>query len=402
MTAVSIESVVPQLEAPRPRRSGASPKVTLVQVLQSLQGGGLEIMAANLATGLRDRGYRPVIVALDGGGVLEARLRASEIEYHIVGDTHYRRPSSHLRIASLFRRLRPTAVHTHHLPALLNSVAAARATGVRSIVHTDHAYEYLVSAAALRAAVLWMSRATRVFAVVGERMVPFYRDTVGVSARRLRVIPNGIDVGRYAPPPDRDARRRALGLPSGFLLGSAGRLAPEKNFAMLLRAAARARAARPDLRLVLAGDGPEREALERLAGELGIGDIVHFLGWRTDLADVLGCLDLFALTSWTEGLPLVVLEAMACGVPVAATRVGDLPDVIDDARSGYLLAVDDDSALAAVAERLAGQPSERARLGDTARAEVRARYSQDAMVDAYLDAYGLPSSARRRADPRPA
>jgi glycosyltransferase involved in cell wall biosynthesis len=396
MTAVHGDSAPAARRATREPAAAAS---TVVQVIQSLQGGGLETMAVNLATGLRDRGFRPVIVALDQGGVLESRLETLGIEYHVVGDVHFRSLSTHRRMASLLRRLRPAAVHTHHLPTLLNTALAARGVGVPAIVHTEHAYEYLVDAARLRAAVRWVSRTTRAFVVVGERMLPFYRDAVGVADSRLRAIANGIDLGRFHPPADRAARRRALGLPEGFLIGMGGRFAPEKNLAMLLRAAATVRAERPDARVVLAGDGPERASLERLAGALGIGDAVHFLGWRTDLADVIGCLDLFALTSLTEALPLAVLEAMACGVPVAATRVGDLPSVVADGVSGFLVAVDDDAALAGAALRLARDPAERAALGVAARDVIRERYSQDAMVDAYLEAYGLARHAHRRAAP---
>lgn len=377
---------------PAPRRPEVAPP-TIVQVVQSLGSGGLETMSVNLAVGLRDRGFTPRLLALDAGGVLEERLRDEGIAFDVLGDAHFARASTHRRLAALFRRLRPRVVHTHHLPALLNAAPTAWLGGRPTLVHTEHAYQYLTDAARLRAAVRWTSRLTRRFVVVGAEMAPFYRDVVHVAERRLRVIPNGIQLQRYAPPRDVTAQRQRLGLPDGFLVGTAGRFAPEKNLPMLLRAVARVRALGHDVRLVLAGDGAERDDLARLADELEFRDAVHFLGWRTDVPAILGCLDVFALTSWTEGLPLAVLEAMACGVPVVATSVGDLPNVIVDGRSGRLVAPGDDAALADVLAHLASHADDRAALARAGRDVVAARFSQDGMIDAYLDAYGLAAAA---------
>ena len=362
---------------------------TVIQVVQTFGRGGLETLAVNLAIGLAGAGVRPVMVALQAGGELEATLERAGIEAHTIGGGSYRDPRTHQRIAALIDRHRPRAVHTHHFAALASGVAAATLKRVPRVVHTEHAYQYLDERPALRRPLRWMSRYVDAFVLVGASMRGYYVDGVGVAPERLSVIVNGVDTTRYREAADRAAARRAAGLPAGTLIGSAGRFATVKNFPMLLDAVARVRQTRPDVRLVLAGDGADRAALEAQARGLGYGDAIHFLGWRSDTAEVLRCLDVFALTSWTEGLPLVVLEAMACGVPVVSTSVGDIPLIVDPGTTGQLVPPGDADALAATLATLVDDDVLRRRLGAAGQAFIRREYSQHTMVDRYLAAYGL-------------
>lgn len=361
----------------------------VVQVVQSLGPGGLEAMAVNLALALSALGIRCVVVSLERGGVLEAKLKAAGVEYHVIGGGRYRDPRVHRSLAAIFRRHRPRAVHTHHFASLASSVAVAKLARVPRVVHTEHAFLYLDERPGLRRPLRWLSRATDSFVVVGAAMKSYYVERVGIAADRLQVIVNGVDTTRYRPAADRAARRRRAGLPDGTLIGTAGRFAAVKNYPMLLEAVAAVRRSRPDVRLVMAGDGEDRAELEALAQRLGFADAIHFLGWRTDVADVVACLDAFALTSWSEGLPLVVLEAMACGVPVVTTAVGDLPRVIDSGSTGFLVPSGDVSSLTEVLARLADDASLRDTAGRAGLAYVAEHYSQDVMVRRYLAEYGL-------------
>ena len=381
--------------ADRAAASAASPRVgapAVVQIVQSFGQGGLEAQSVNLAVGLAAVGVRPVMVALEAGGVLEDTMRGAEIEYHVIGNGRFRDVRTQRAVAAVLRKHRPHAVHTHHFAALASTVLAAAATRVPRAVHTEHAYQYLEARPGLNRPLRWMSRRVDTFVVVGAAMRDYYVDQVGVAARRMRVICNGVDTARFRAAPDRAAARRSAGLPSGLLVGTAGRFATVKNFPMLLSAVAEVRRAHPDVRLVLAGDGVDRPALEAQAEALGFGGAVHFLGWRTDLPEVLRCLDVFALTSWTEGLPLVVLEAMACGVPVVSTRVGDIPLIIEAGVTGDLVPAGDVAALSAALGRLVRDETVRRRVGAAGRAFVMRHYSQDAMVHGYLAAYGLTAA----------
>jgi len=360
---------------------------TIVQVVINLGKGGMEAIAVNLARGLDRTRFRPILIALDAGGEHEAELRDAGIAYSVLGTRRWRDPRFHWTLWKLLRRLQPDVVHTHHFSPLLHTVSAARLAGVPRLVHTEHSWQYLEHRPAHRRALRWMSRLSDAFVVVGSSMAPYYRDHVQVAPEQLRVIPNGIDTDRYRPAADVAAARRAHGLPPGLLVGTAGRFFAVKDYGLLVRAGALLVPSHPDLHLVMIGDGPERAALEGLAGELGVEGHVHFLGWRSDASDLLPLLDVFALSSLSEGLPLVVLEAMACGVPVVTTPVGDLPEVVSEGRTGFFFPIGDAGALAGVLRHLLVADSSRRALGRAARTRVVEHYSERAMVEGYVRAY---------------
>jgi glycosyltransferase involved in cell wall biosynthesis len=217
-------------------------------------------------------------------------------------------------------------------------------------------------------------------------MASYYRDAVGVPSARLRIIPNGVDVRRFRPG-DRARERARLGLPAGPLFGTAGRLFPEKRQQDLLHALAAVRGRLPGAHLVFVGDGPERTRLESLAAALGQSAAVTFAGWQTDTAPWLAALDVFLLCSETEALPLAVLEAMASGVPVITTPVGDLPQVVRGGRDGMHVPVGDIEALAAAMGRLGEDRGLRDVMGSSARDFVVARYDERLMVERYQELY---------------
>jgi glycosyltransferase involved in cell wall biosynthesis len=358
----------------------------VVQVLLNLGKGGMETMAVNLACRADRARFRVVLLALDAGGEHESILAAANVEYHVLGGRRPFAPGFHWRVVSLLRRLETSVLHTHHFAPLLHVLPGATLAGVSRVVHTEHSYRYLEPRRDYRRALRWASRRCDVFVVVAESMASYYRDAVGVAARRVRVIPNGIDVRRFQPT-DRASARARLGLPPGPLFGTAGRLFPEKRPQDLLEALARVRRTVPDAHLVFVGDGPERPQLTRLASSLGLTGAVTFAGWQTDQAPWLAALDAFLLPSETEGLPLAVLEAMASGTPVVTTPVGDLPRVVRPGRDGLHVPVADIEALAAAMLRLAGDPGLRAQMGQSARESVVAQYDEALMVERYQELY---------------
>jgi glycosyltransferase involved in cell wall biosynthesis len=372
------------------RREGEAASKTVVQVVLSLGRGGLETMAADLAVGLKRRGLRSVIVALDEGGGLEGTLRDAGVEYIVLNGRRFKDPRFHLTLATHLRRVGAGVVHTHSFAPLLHSLPALALTQVRRIVNTEHSFEYLEPRPDYRRALRWMSRTTRAFTVVGERMLPYYADTVRVSRARLRVIPNGIDTTRYRPSIERGRIRAELGIPANaFVAGSAGRLAPEKNYQMLLAAAAQCQRECRSVHVVFFGDGEMRSALAAQAEQLGLGEKVLFAGWRTDMHRLLGALDVFVLTSESEGLPLALLEAMASGLPVISTPVGDIPCLVKERQTGHLVPKGDASSMARLLLQLSVDPAQRRAMGESARQAITNDYSHEGMISRYLDAYGL-------------
>jgi glycosyltransferase involved in cell wall biosynthesis len=363
---------------------------TVVQVILNLGHGGMESMAVALAGGLDRKRFRSVVVALDAGGEHEAVLRDSGVESYVLSGRRLWSPGFHWEIAALLRRLKADVVHTHHFSPLLHTLPAMRLARVARRVHTEHSYQYLEPRRDYRRVLRVIGTMTHAFVLVARSMHAFYRDRVRLGEKRLRVIPNGVDTELFKPSNGKAARQQ-FGVPANaYLVGTAGRFFTEKDYGTLLRGFAALAPANPDAHLAMIGDGPEQSSLQALATSFGdpIAARIHFLGWRTDLPDVLPLLDTFVLSSRSEGLPLVALEALACGVPLAVTPVGDLPEVVTDgqAHAGLLFPIGDHAALGRALAALADDNA-RAAFAKAGRARVLQRYSQAAMVDSYTRAY---------------
>ncbi len=206
----------------------------------------------------------------------------------------------------------------------------------------------------------------------------------GFPVRRIEVIENGIELSRYGPAEDRNALRRRLGLePGRRYVAMVARFHPVKDHAMLLQAFALAAAVRPDVDLLLVGDGRLRGELEALTERLGISGRVRFLGVRSDVADILRAVNVFALTSVSEAASLTLLEAMASRLPVVVTAVGGNPEIVRDGVEGLLVPRGDAAAAAAAFVRLLDDPVVAARMGEAGRARVEERYQLSRTIDAY-------------------
>ncbi|HEU4928899.1 MAG TPA: glycosyltransferase family 4 protein, partial [Candidatus Krumholzibacteria bacterium] len=206
----------------------------------------------------------------------------------------------------------------------------------------------------------------------------------GLREENVRVIYNGVDTiaFRSATPVERSVTRRALGLADDdVVLIAVGSLKPIKGVDVLLHAMAPLVRKQPRLRLVVVGDGPDRSALESLARELSMADRVSFLGLRADVDVVLRAADALVLPSRTEALPTVLLEAMASGLPVVATRVGGVPEIVEEGRSGLMVPPEDASALGSVLARVATDATLRRSLGERGRAVVESRFRVETMCE---------------------
>lgn len=369
----------------------SSPAV--VQVVLDIGRGGLETMCVELAIGIADRGVRSIVVGLDAGGQLEERLTAHGVEFVCAGGRRLLDPRFHWRLARFLKASGATAIHSHHFASLLHISAARVAAAIPTLVHTEHSLEYLLPRADYRRTLRWLAKGVSTFAVLGERMRKYYATEIGIGSSTLRVIPNGVAIGASPSDEDRREARRLLGCGDALVVGTVGRLAPEKNYGVLLRAFASLTAGPSTPVLVLLGDGPERGALESEARALGVFERTRFAGWQDNVARLLPAFDVFALSSDAEGLPLALLEAMSLGIPVVSTRVGDIPDVVQHGVEGLLVDPGDEPGYRLALLGLATSAALRSRLGAAAQDVVRARYSKDAMVNAYLQAYRLDPSS---------
>jgi glycosyltransferase involved in cell wall biosynthesis len=227
---------------------------------------------------------------------------------------------------------------------------------------------------------------------------PAVRDALleaGVDPAKVSTIPSSVDPAALAPSVPRDATRRALEVPDGavvFLVLAS--LIRRKGLDVLLDALAAE--SHPGRVLWIAGEGPEREALEAQAEKLGLASRVRFLGRREDAADLLAACDVYVLPSRREGLGVSALEAMAARRPIVATRVGGLADAVADERTGLLVAPEDAAELARALARVAADPALRRRLGEAGPARLAEGFLASQMVDAYEKLYRSVLEERRR------
>ncbi|MEZ4365388.1 MAG: glycosyltransferase [Kofleriaceae bacterium] len=369
----------------------------IVQVLSSFGVGGQERVALDLAVGLAARGHAVTAIALDGAapGALAEQFADAGIATESLGRRDGLDPTLAPRLALRLRRLGADVVHSHNPLPLIYGAPAARVVGAAAI-HTKHGRNpggrgHL----ALRRQA---ARLVHAFVAVSEVTASQARSQRDCAPSKLHVITNGIRLERFAPDPRaRAAIRGELGIPDdAWVVGTVGRLDEYKNQALLVRALGPSLTRRR--RLVLVGDGEARPQVEAAIAALPEPGYVHLLGRRLDVDRLMPAFDVFALPSKSEGLPLVLPEAMACGLPVVATEVGGVPAVVDEGDTGLLVPVDE-AALADALGQLAADPARARAMGKRARAAALGRFSADAMVEAYLRA--CTRGSRRGPSPPP-
>ena len=355
-----------------------APAPLLMHVFPKFTTGGPQVRFATLANRLGAR-FRHAVVAMEGRS--EARMLldpALDVRFPQVdvrkGDTR----GNLRRFRAALRDIAPDLLVTSNWGSIEWALARI-GTGVPHLHMEDgfgpeeHARQKPQRVLARR---LLLRRAT---VVLPSRLLwGIATETWRLPQSNVRLLPNGIDVARFAP-----ARRRAGVQP--VVIGTVAVLRPEKNIARLIRAVARLPAAIP-VRLVIVGDGPERAALQALAMAEGVGGQVEFAGHRADPAPLYSRFDIFALSSDTEQMPLSVLEAMASGLPVASTSVGDVLAMVDPANHPYVVARED-AALADALTSLVQRSDLRAALGAANRARAKAQFDETNMVAAWRDLF---------------
>jgi glycosyltransferase involved in cell wall biosynthesis len=359
--------------------------LSIVHVLSSFGVGGQERVALDLAIGQRARGHRVGVLSLapPPDGAMAAEFEAAGVETGRVPKTASGIDLTLVpRLALELRRREAQVVHTHNPLPLIYGAPAARLVRAAAI-HTKHGvnpgsrgHKLLRRGAAQLA---------HAFVAVSDTTAAQARAQNDAPLERLHTIPNGIRLDRYAPDPEaRAAARVELGLGDAWVVGTVGRLDKYKNQALLVRAMASLLSSR--VRLVIIGEGDNRPEVEAAVAALPEPRWVVLAGRRMDVPRLVHAFDVFALSSKTEGLPLVVPEAMAAGLPIVTTAVGGLPSVVDEGHTGLLVSVDE-AALSGALHKLEADRELARMMGANARDVALTRYSHDRMVEAYLDLY---------------
>jgi len=383
----------------RPTRPAAAPphRLRILMVLESefppRRGGGSEYQVRTLGEALHQRGHRVSVLTprlIDGAQASVERYRGLAVAR--LAYPHLRVLGGLVMMARMALFLRRHARHydvahvhiAHHLAAVCCLVAPV--LGLRTLVKVAGVWE--LRDGLLRSPGNPLTRALRPlwrradgWQAVSSRIAGHLAG-LGIARERIHAIPNAVDLTHFSA----QREPRAAGTPRTLLY--VGRLAPEKDLPTLLRAWARVFAGRTDRRLWLVGSGVQQEALERLAGELGCTASITFLGHRDDVADVLAQADAGVLPSLVEGLSNTLLEFMACGLPVLASRVSGSEDLIEPGVTGWLHAPGDLDGLATALRAMDGaSDAQLATLGHNARSVVARCASREQVIDRLLAAY---------------
>jgi glycosyltransferase involved in cell wall biosynthesis len=342
----------------------------------SMGWGGQEIRILTEARGLIGRGHRVVLYAAPG-----ARIADEAAGYGVPCSTlpiARKRPAGVAALARALRAGRPDVVNTHSsTDSWLAALACRLLRDPPAILRTRHVSVPVPNDPATR----WLyRRATARVVTTGEALAEQLVRDNGLDPARVESIPTGIDASRYGTIARSEARR-TLGLPDDApIVGIVATLRSWKGHRHLVEALARVADART--RLVLVGDGPQREALERHVAALGLGSRVRFAGQQRDVAPWLAAFDVFALPSTAnEGVPQALLQAMFAGVPCVTTTAGAIPEIARDGVTALVVPAGDPASLAAAIDRLLGDAALCARLADAARAHIAPRFSLDTMLD---------------------
>ncbi|MCS7208467.1 MAG: glycosyltransferase [Fimbriimonadales bacterium] len=362
------------------------------QILYSLTVGGAERLVVNLCLHLSRERYQPVCISLrePQNTPYEQILQNAGIPTHFLYKIEGKADRQvYRRLDALFREYRPTVVHTHLLglnyayPLMLRYRTPAR-------VHTFHTLAQHEIGIRVGKLVRLLAFRYRIGGVVPVAIADEVARTIEhvYGYKNPPVIPNGIPTDEYAPNPEKRAQfRMAHGVePHAIVIVHVGRFVELKNHALLLRAFAQLRCSQP-LYLWLVGDGELRPAMEQLAQELGVAERARFWGIRADVPDLLNAADIFTLPSKYEGNPMSVMEAMAAGLPVVATAVGGIPELVGDAQTGVLIPVDCESRLVQALQTLVDSHELRAQIGRAALIRARERFDIRQTVREYEALY---------------
>jgi glycosyltransferase involved in cell wall biosynthesis len=364
--------------------------VPIAVVLSGFEAGGTERQMTELIRRLDRRRFRVHVVCFRRRGPWLRRVETSAYEVVDFPTHSFKSPAAAKALIAFVRwlhRRRIAVVHTCDLPANVFALTGAALARVpvrigsrRELTPPDKTRVHLTAQR------LAYRAAHRIVANSAAAATCLAAD--GVDESRIVVIPNGVDLSAF-PARARDAGDAATRARThdGPVVCTVANLRPEKGHDVLLHAAAIVLKRMPHARFRLVGDGPLRQPLGELAASLRIAHAVEFLGHREDVPALLVDSDVCAFPSRTEAFPNGLIEGMAAGLPVVASAVGGILELVDEGRNGLLVPVDDPAALAAGILRLLDDRPTGARLGESARATIESRYSFDRMVASFQELY---------------
>jgi glycosyltransferase involved in cell wall biosynthesis len=370
-------------------------QLTIAHAVLSLGAGGLEQVVLDLVRQAAKSGERAQVLCVECPGELAGQVASCGGEFICLEKGPGLKLGTIAAAKRALRQLKPDVVHAHQVGALLYVGPAAKSLGV-PVVHTEHGKHFGPNRRSR-----WIGRIAGRYAAhflaVSQDIANDLQTFRIVPKRKIGVVANGINLDRFARKQGSVDLRNSLGIPADApVVGTIGRLNEVKRQDLLLEAFAELRKRLPNACLLLVGDGPAMAQLRELANRLQLTPNVRFAGYQAKPEQCLAAMDVFALTSRSEGMPLVVLEACAAGVPVVATQVGGLVEMITSGKNGLLVPFGNHASLVDSLHMVLSQPNLHERLRNGGRQWVESRYSVDRMAADYHRYYVHAIGARQQ------
>jgi glycosyltransferase involved in cell wall biosynthesis len=368
-------------------RLNSDPRIHVVQATFGMGIGGMERMIMDLCRYVDPAKFRFTVCCLSVRGPLADQLEADGVP--VIFCANQTRIGKYLRgleIGRILRQQRADILHTHNTTAFIDGLIGARIAGVPVMIHTDHCKNYPIE---------WRwTIAEHLASRLVDRMVAVSHHTTSelmafekIPASKLSVIHNGINP-RLTRTVSLDALRRELGFAADqAIVGTIGRLEPQKGLDLLLEAVPHVVRSCPQARFLIVGGGSLETELKAQAAALGVADRIVFTGWRADAVDLMQLVDCFVSTSHFEGLPMVMLEAMAFAKPVVATAVGGVPEILENGFNGFGIGTRDPALVASALLRVLKDDILRRRLGQNSRQRYEERFTAQTMAADYQRLY---------------
>lgn len=358
--------------------------IRVMHVMFRLQPGGMELGVVKLVNGLRGSRVSSSICSTTPATEVK-RLVHPDVPVFELNRREGHDPRFVWDLYRLCRRERPDVLHTHAWGTLIEGLVAARLAGVPVVVHGEHGTLQLKPYQVRIQRWAW-GLADQVLSV-SRKLTERISASTAFPASRIRTIQNGVDLDRFLAR-ERAAARDAIGVPAeALVIGTVGRLVPVKDHANLVEALSIIRDNGVDFIALIAGEGPLRQSLETAVAAHELTRRVRFLGHRADIENVFAALDVFVLPSRSEGMSNTILEAMAAGAAVVATRVGGADELVEDGRSGLLVPAEAPDALARALMEVTRSPDMRRQMGRAGRLKAETEFGLQRMLGDYEALY---------------
>ena len=357
----------------------------IMEVIYAFDIGGSERLAAAIAEKISQYGESVSVCAINGdAGPIRTQLEKNNIPCYGIGGGKISALTVRYRLYKLFKQVRPDVLHMHHITQLINCYWPAKLAQVPRLVVTEHANYSIRTIKKLNRRARFYTPRADALTVVHDGLKDYFVTEMDVPEKMITTITNGVDTSIYLPGSASSDFKVAMDIPDDMtVLACIGRLVEAKDHRNLLDAAKHmVDKGHTDFRLLVVGDGPYRQQLEGYATEQGINGNVLFLGARSDIVDILHNTDICVLSSKREGFPMVLLEAMGCGVPCISTQVGGVFQLINGS-NGRIVPPEDSVALAEAIIELYKDHALMLSLGAAARDTVVEGYEIENVLSSY-------------------